>query len=496
MVKKLSIFIFFVAFTSNTFSQTLTSQILDAETQLPVPYATVQTSDYNGVMTNDEGVFNIVAEGLSEKKDSITISSLGYKTLKIPYKKNLPPTLKLSPDIYEVIPVLLTNRNMSAEDIMDMVKENKDQNYSFDYQKSSVFIRQSGNGNMKKFKFTLNESTIDNINQKLLDQTFGNVRKKYVYLNESLADVVIKNHSESKLMLQKSLSIQSKEELASGKKMQEDFMKIMNDNFKSDSQLILKTGIIRLDKTESIDSINKVMDKESNAPQSDKNKNFSEYKTRSVNNAMTQLFLNKKSDVDFLNKPGRYNFVKNGFANYEGDWLYIIDFEPDGSSGKYKGKLYIDAFSFAIVKAEFWGANEIFDKRFNMLGIKANALTYKSTVIFKKENEKYILKYLMRESSQEAAIDRPLTVVEKNENVKGKKRINKVEVQMDMHVINLDRIELVFDQNQISSAGVFENLKPNTEFESTQLFQYDPNFWNGYNIITPEKAIQAIVIEE
>jgi hypothetical protein len=92
MVKKLCASIFLVAFTSNAFSQTLTSQILDAETQLPVPYATVQTSEYNGVMTNDEGVFTLFTEGLSEKKDSITVSSLGYKTLKIPFKNlyNLP----------------------------------------------------------------------------------------------------------------------------------------------------------------------------------------------------------------------------------------------------------------------------------------------------------------------------------------------------------------------------------------------------------------------
>lgn len=496
MVKKLCASIFLVAFTSNAFSQTLTSQILDAETQLPVPYATVQTSEYNGVMTNDEGVFTLFTEGLSEKKDSITVSSLGYKTLKIPFKKSLQPTLLLTPDIYEVIPVLLTNRNMSPDEIIDMVKENLEKNYRISYQNTSLFIRQTGTSNMKKFKFTLTESTIDNINQKLLDQTFGNVKKKYVYLNETLADGVIKNQTESKLMLQKSLSIQSKEELASGEKMQEDFMKIMNDNFKSDSQLILKTGIIRLDKTESIDSINKIMNKENNTPQSNKNIHFTHAKTQSVNNALNQLFLNKKSDVDFLNKSNRYTFEKNGFANYDGDWLYVLDFYPDGNSGKYKGKLYIDAFNFAIVKAEFWGANDIFDKHLNMLGIKANTLTYKSIVIFKKENEQYILKYLMRESANEAGIDRPLTVVEKNENVKGKKRINKVEVQMDMHIINVDKIELVFDHNQITSSASYDNLKPNNDFESTQLFQYDPEFWNGYNILTPEKAIQEIVIEE
>jgi hypothetical protein len=110
----------------------------------------------------------------------------------------------------------LTNRNMSPEDIIDMVKENLEKNYSINYQNTSLFIRQTGTSNMKKFKFSLTESTIDNINQKLLDQTFGNVKKKYVYLNETLADGVIKNQTESKLMFQKSLSIQSKEELASG----------------------------------------------------------------------------------------------------------------------------------------------------------------------------------------------------------------------------------------------------------------------------------------
>jgi len=475
-------------------AQTVSATLVDVESNIPIPFATIQTDLYNGVMSNGEGVFTISVDGLKQNKDSLTISCMGYKTLKIPIKKSLEKTIKLTPEIYEIIPVFLSSKKYTADEIIDNVKKNMAKNYSFDFQKSELFIRQTNTGNMLKFKFTLLESSLQNINQKLIDDTFKNIKKKYIYLNETLADAIIKSPSETKLNIKKSLSIQSKEELTSAKKMQEDFMKIMNDNFKSDSQLILKTGIIRLEKTESIDSLIREMDSENKKSTEDKNKNFHGYKTKSINNLVENLFINKKSDVDFINKSSKYNFVKNGYSNYDGEWVYILDFSPKGN-GKFKGKLYIDAITFAIVKAEFRNAQNIYDKRFNMFGIKSNAISYKSTILFKKENNKFVLKYLMKESSDEVGIDRPLTVIEKNENTKGKKRINRVEVQMDMYVINQNKLEIVFSKNALAKASDYDKMKPNIGFESTKLYQYDTAFWNGYNIITPEKATQELKIE-
>jgi len=87
-------------------------------------------------------------------------------------------------------------------------------------------------------------------------------------------------------------------------------------------------------------------------------------------------------------------------------------------------------------------------------------------------------------------------VVEKNENVKGKSRINKVETHLNMHFVNYNKTEIVFNPHTISNASAYENLKPNMSYETTHLTQYDNSFWDSYNILTPEKAIQELKIED
>ncbi len=491
--KLLFLSIAFFVFTFFLAAQNVTFKIMDAETQEPIPMVTIQMNHFEGSITNSEGVFSINKDLLEKQNDSLTISCIGYKTKRILFSKNTDRKIFLKPETYELTEIFLSAKKYTAEEIIEKAKGYLEKNYKIEYQKSQIFMRQSGYSNMKNFKFLVIESTLDNINQKLLDDTFKDIKKKYIYLNETLADAVQKNQKESKLLIIKSLNIESKEELASEKKMQEDFMKIMTENFKSDSQLIFKTGIIRLDKTETIDSITKKMKKETS--QEDRNKNITGYKINALNDMTTNLFIHKKSEVDFINNSNKYEFINRGYTTFNGDWVYKLEFFPKGNA-KYKGILYIDVFNFAIVQAEFQGAKNIFENHFNMLGIKANTLTYKSLVQFQRANEKYVLKYYRLEKTDEVGIDRPFTVVEKNENVKGKSRINKVETHLNMHVINYNKTEIVFNPHTISNASAYENLKPNMSYETTHLTQYDNSFWDSYNILTPEKAIQELKIED
>lgn len=474
-------------------AQELTAKIVDAETQEPIPFATVQYSDFDGVMSNEEGVFVINTQFLYANVTKLSFSSLGYKKLEILYNSDFPAIVKLQPDILEISPVAIINKSYTEKEILEKIKDNLSTNYQVDYSRSEIFTRKWGQSNLKEFRFILNESTLPNINQALLDKTFGGLKNKFVSLNEFAGNLVIQDQKNSKLMVNKSLTIQNKEEIATGQQVQKDFLNLMTDNFKSDSNLIIKTGIIRLDKTETVDSLSRKMNDEKD--NSEKNKSFTESRNNEINKVLSELFIHSKSDVDFINHSGKYNFTKSGYASYDGNWLYVMTFTPKGS-GLYKGKIYVDSETFAIVKAEIEGANPIFDKKLNLFGINANALTYKSTIIFKKVNQKYILKYYFKDNSDEVRIDRPLTVIEKNDNAKGKKRINKVEVQMLMNVVNREKFEMVFDDVQYSNQQDFNNLKPNLNFETTKKNQYDSDFWQGYKILTPEKAIQELKIED
>lgn len=472
-------------------AQNLSSKIVDAQTGQPIPFATVQYSEFNGVMSNEEGVFTIKDTDLTPFKDVLIISSLGYKKTEITFQNPLPILIELEPDIYEITPVSISSKNLTEKEILDKIKDQINENYENNEMKYQFFVRNSGMGHQREFSFSLKESTLENITQKLLDETFGGFKNKFVYLNEFVGENITKNQIETKLLIHKALTIQNKDELATGKKLQQDFMSLMKNNFKSDSNLIIKTGIIRLDKTETIDSISKKIE----TNEEDRKKNFTERNTNKINTLLSNLFIHEKSDVDFIHKSNKYEFTKKGFASYEGNWVYVLEFVPKGSA-LYKGKIYVDAESFAVVKAEFEGANPIFDEKINMFGISANALKYKSIVIFNKSNVHYNLKYLLVDTTDEVIVNRPLTIVEKNDNVNGKKRINKVEVQMKINTINYERVEMVFDNPKDSNAIEYAEFTPNLNFETTKKSQYDNEFWKGYNILTPEKAIQELKIED
>ena len=76
MTKSILRFVIFIL-TISLNAQSFSAKILDKSTKLPVPYAAIQTAQYKGVITNEEGVFNIDLEDNSITE--ITISSLGYK---------------------------------------------------------------------------------------------------------------------------------------------------------------------------------------------------------------------------------------------------------------------------------------------------------------------------------------------------------------------------------------------------------------------------------
>jgi hypothetical protein len=477
-------------FTSITYAQQFTSTLVDAETKETIPFATITSSVYNGVLSNEEGAFSIYVKEV-QPTDSLTVSCMGYKTLKLPIDKALPDKIYLTPDIYEVLPVFLESRNLSAEQIIDLVKDNLDKNYDLGFIAAEVFSRNSGGGTIKNFDVTLKKSTIDAINQKLLDDAFKDLTREYIYLNEGLENIVMENYKKGKIAPKKTLFIQSKEELASGEKLQHDFMRIMEENFKSDSQLIIKSGIIRLDKTEPIDSLLVDMKKEAE----DAEDGFKEAEGKQYPFKLKRLFINKGSETDFINSPSKYIFTNEGYVFFNNEWVYKLSFKPKNKA-KFTGTIYVNMDDFSVVKADYNSVGNVYNKLFNMFGVHANELSYEAKTLFVKEQDKYILKYFQQNFKSEVSIKRPITVIEKNANKKGKKRINRVEVLFNFHTVSHNKSEIVVSNINAIDENTYENFKPNEKVTRTRLNEYDPSFWNGYNILTPEKALQEIKVEE
>lgn len=146
--------------TNLTFSQQLKRQIVDAKTNEPIAFATVQYNGNNGVVSNMEGFFNISAEGLN--LDSIlSVSFMGYETesLTIQSFKNQNHLIKLTEAINQLNTVYLTKKVPHADSIMARVNKNIETNYSFSDVKFTLFSRETSYFKVNNLKTSIEKSS-------------------------------------------------------------------------------------------------------------------------------------------------------------------------------------------------------------------------------------------------------------------------------------------------------------------------------------------------
>src|SRR5210317_219721 len=104
----------------NINAQQFSAKVID-ENNNPIPYATIQTGENTGVITNEEGFFTINVEG--DSINSIKISSLGFTSITL----NLNEIIKqdyiitLSEHVEELDQVYLSNVKLNADSIIKKV---------------------------------------------------------------------------------------------------------------------------------------------------------------------------------------------------------------------------------------------------------------------------------------------------------------------------------------------------------------------------------------
>ncbi|WP_370392278.1 hypothetical protein [uncultured Winogradskyella sp.] len=99
-----------------TFEVSSQIKVLDSITKYPVSFATVSFGNGNGLFADDDGVF-VFSKKLYPDIDSLFISALGFKTLKLP-TANLSKTLFLVPQadqLEEVVVTANTKRKFKEE---------------------------------------------------------------------------------------------------------------------------------------------------------------------------------------------------------------------------------------------------------------------------------------------------------------------------------------------------------------------------------------------
>ena len=489
----------------STFSQhSISAKIVDSTSQKPIPFATISIDDNTGVISNDKGEFNITIDRKISVKDSLYISCLGYEQISIAFQNFTDSIIPLSAKAIDLDEVLITNKNYTIKEIIERVKAGLETNYDYGYAKRKLFYRESYYTEIVKTEVKIDKSTIPEINQGFIDSIMSSVPRNTDDHTEVLGVLYgqIKKGQPQKMEVLKASRLYDKENEVTFENYEERFNQIIKKHVKRDSYFKVKSGWFGT--KEEIDSSffeNKQVDEETaefikqKKEQEEKRKaNFLKYRKNTIHNFENDGFLAEDSDLNFIDKSRKYKFELLDFAYLNNEFVYTISFEPKGGAD-FKGTMYVNTEDFAIVRVDYENVKSL--SKFGLLGISLNEYLKKGTIIYQKNsNEKYALKYADVSFGQRVGVKRPIKIIEKNKNVKGRRKQN--EVSCDIHFIikNIDKRELIVFETNILSEADFTNFTEEPNVTPTYLPQYDPEFWKGYNIIEPNQAIKDFKIIE
>ncbi|MFD1615599.1 carboxypeptidase-like regulatory domain-containing protein [Gelatiniphilus marinus] len=481
--------------------ESIHAKLIDSTTQKPIAFATIELNKKSGVISNENGVFQMYLNKKTSENDSLSINCLGYETKRIAVKKLTDSIIVLRQKSIELDEVLVSNKKYTAGEIIEKAKENLATNYNFEFSKNRLFYRQSDYNNMLKNTIKIKKTTIPELNQKFVDSILHIMPKKSGNHTEILGDLYQKPIIKDALKLDiiKASNLYDKNNEISFEGLEEKFNNIFKKHVKRDSYFKIKSGIFGT--KEDIDSSlfgdtktdkdiekTKAFIEAQKKKESERKKNFLTYRKWGIASLETSSFIFKDSFLNFLEKPNRYKFELLDYLFLNGEFVYKITFAPKRKEN-FKGVLYINTDDFAIVRVDYQNVKNL--KNFRLLGISYSEHLKKGTFIYAKNTlNKYALKYAEAESGNKFGIKRPLKIIEKNKHVKGRRKQNEISTDVHFIVSNITKKELVVFENETITDTAFNNFTEKAKVTPTYLPKYDPSFWKGYNVMEPNRAIK------
>ena len=480
-MKKSIIFLLFVV---NLNSQSLTVKVLDSLSFSPIPFATVYFSNGKGIITNEEGIFELIEQQF-EKKDTLFISSMGYKKVSLGLDNFNDSIIYMTPKMIELGNVIITNRNLSSKEIIEKVKKGIDKNYQTLLSENKIFYRNEFNGTTEKFKLNKFKSSIDEINSFLIDSLLNSLPKE----NKGISEVLCYYYGNLEEKNQKINLIKSREtynkEDEMLKSLNSRLEKSLKESLKSNSYFKIRSGLLPFSGDLEIDGLWDVQDSTSQeaikkAQESDlkRKQNFAASRKSRITNIYSKLFYNDGTDLDFILKFNKYNFSSPELTYLGNQLVYIIDCEPKGSRD-FKGTLYINSDDFAIVRIDFENIKPLF--KLKLLGISVNNYLQEGRMVFSKlNNENYSLSYFQLSSARKLGIDRPFKIIEKNKYVKGRRKQNQISFKLDLVFNSIYSQELQVFESKVIDKKNFQKIKEENKVLPEFLDEFTTNFWEEF----------------
>lgn len=481
MLKKILITIILIGTCLKLSSQSINIKIIDSLSEQPIPYVNIYFTNKNGLISDEFGNFQLIKSQLSFK-DSIYISLMGYNKKAFLVNDFNDSIVKLTQTPIKLSDVFITNRELSSEEIISKVRENIDKNYEIGFSKNKIYLSRKANVVTEKFVIDKFKSTVPDINKSLLDSVLSNLSKE----NKSELQILSYYYGSYDGDNQKIKMIKARETYDKGGEVLQSLNKKMGEAFKKelkpDSYFKIKSGIfgrdLEVDGLEEVDSTNVESIKKFEEKELKEKDDFANRQKSRIKNIYKFLFFVEKSPLNFILKPNKYIFSEPRINNLGNDLVYVIECSPKGRN-KYSATLFINPYDFAVVRLDFKNIKPLFNIK--LLGVFQNVYLREGKILLSKyENKKYNLSYLKINYGQKTGFDRPIKLIEKNKNVKGRRKQNEISFRMDLKIDRKIITELqVFESSEISK-DTFQIIDDKNDVYPEYLEKFTTNFWEEF----------------
>lgn len=473
-------------------SQDFSAKIIDAKTQKPIPYATVQTDEKKGVISNEEGTFTIGLE--KAQLTSLTVSCLGYtkKTIRIEdiAKNNF--TIALEESVYRLDEVFVSNKTPNADAIIAKVRSRLTENYRTDLLKYELFYRGTAYVDFDKLDLEVEKAShvkkarLASANSGLDSLTSAIMASKTIHFTDFKGDLWVKDKDSIKLSVEKATKLIDTKKDFSIENIQEKAQRIVLQYLDSTKTYKLKTGLIKIEDSLSLSEDAK------------KEKEKNEYLISHLKSDTDGVLkISQFYDGSFLNNildPDRYAYSFEDATFFNDELIYIIQYHPKKAKAKFEGKLYISDDTHAILKTDYSYSEGKRGKKLNLkliLGIKYIENIKKGTIIYdRSQNNIYFPYYIKQEEGQYFYVNRPLKFIENSEK-KNKVTFN-FKIEGDMR----HKEEVLFMASKTVTANDYDSLKEEENVPFELLKKYESSIWQNSRIIAPLEELKNFKASE
>lgn len=478
-----------------------TIKVVDAATSEPIPYASISVNQSENHISNDEGYFT-VSEANSKPETVVLVTFFGYGAQQhtLAELQNHDLTVKLKTVIFELDEVNVSGPP-SPESIMAEVKRNLERNYGGQAQtvKEKIFVRESASFVPKTLDLEITKSTgfskqaLREVNADVSSLTSRLVAQPPREYTDVLADyysapaIATANGPvpNAKLDVVKATKLQDENRSMSLEDMQQTAANLFLKHLDTTKYYRFKSGWFGSNDTISLKKDRKkktVVRNELSAAKS------------GLSGFLADNNLLRSARLNFVKELELYRFAYEGSVYLEnGNYAYVLTFEPRKSKAKYKGKLYVSQSDYAVVRADYELAEGKKLGGINLkliLGVKAAENLSSGTLIYKPDphGDGYYLQYGSEQKGQYMYVNRPVKFIELTNAARDVVAFD-LKIEGDM----LEKTEFLNVKRSEIAKTDFDSFKEQ-EFAYQRITRYDPKLWKDSASIEPLSEMKRYAV--